>query len=109
MPRAAAYDGPHPFRKDIIVKAQDILPDGQNEVERNGVVIRKGSVGAFLANARVWCDPASAAVARAEAERDIVDALPVLRELGLFDVLSIRDARLRDLVDAQGWSAASLE
>jgi len=82
------------------MKAQDILPDGQNEVERNGLVIRKGTVGAFLVNARIWCDPASDSARRASAEKDIIDGLPALRELGLFDILSIRDTALRDLVDA---------
>lgn len=81
------------------MKAQDILPDGQNQVERNGVVIRKGTVGAFLVNARIWCDPAADSARRAAAEKDIIDGLPALRELGLFEALSIRDAALRKLVD----------
>ena len=82
------------------MKAQDILPEGQNQVERHGIVIRKGTVGAFLINARTWGDPATEAIRRAEAERDIVEALPALRELGLFDVLDVRDERLRALLDA---------
>nr|WP_297524366.1 hypothetical protein [uncultured Roseateles sp.] len=82
------------------MKAQDMLPDGQNQIERNGTVIRKGTVGAFLVNAKAWRDPAIDAHCRAEAERDIVAALPALRELGLFDVLEVRDERLRALLDA---------
>jgi hypothetical protein len=82
------------------MKAQDMLPDGQNQIERNGTVIRKGTVGAFLVNARLWSDPAAEAARRGDAERDIVEAIPALRELGLFDVLEIRDARLRALVQA---------
>ncbi|MDH0864705.1 hypothetical protein [Mitsuaria sp. GD03876] len=82
------------------MKAQDMLPDGQNQIERNGTTIRKGTVGAFLVNAKVWGDPAAAAGHRAQAEHDIVEAIPALRELGLFDVLDLRDARLKALVDA---------
>ncbi|WP_431262975.1 hypothetical protein ACQ859_23270 [Roseateles chitinivorans] len=82
------------------MKAQDLLPDGQNQIERNGTVIRKGTVGAFLVNAKTWGDPAAEAGRRADAERDIVEALPALRELGLFDVLDVRDERLRALLDA---------
>ena len=82
------------------MKAQDLLPDGQNQIERNGTVIRKGTVGAFLVNAKTWGDPAVEASRRADAERDIVEALPALRELGLFDVLDVRDERLRALLDA---------
>jgi hypothetical protein len=62
--------------------------------------VRKGSVGAFLANARVLEDPSASAEARAIAERDIIDALPGLRALGLFDVLMIRNERLRAFVEA---------
>ena len=82
------------------MQAKDIRPDGQNQVERNGVVIRKGSVGAFLANARIWCDPDADVALRVIAEKDIIDGLPALRELGLFELLSVRNAALERLIDA---------
>ncbi|TCV97437.1 hypothetical protein EC912_101449 [Luteibacter rhizovicinus] len=82
------------------MRAEDILPDQTNEATVNGVVVRKGSVAAFLGNARIWCDPASIDAARNEAERDIREALPALRALGLFDMLTIRDDRLRKFVQA---------
>jgi hypothetical protein len=37
---------------------------------------------------------------RAEAERDIVDTLPALRALEIFEVMDIRDAALRELIEA---------
>jgi hypothetical protein len=89
------------------MRAEDILPDNQNHAERGGLVIRKGTVAAFLANARVWCDPAADASRRQAAERDILDALPSLQALGLFDVLSIRDAGLKRLVDRMSAPGAS--
>lgn len=82
------------------MRAEDLLPDDVNEAERDGVVIRKGTVGAFLFNANVWCDPAIDPLQKAEAERDIVAALPALRALGLFQALAIRDAALQRLVEA---------
>ena len=82
------------------MKAQDLLPDHLNQADINGVVVRKGTVGAFLANARIWLDRRSSAQGRAGAERDIVDALPALRALGIFEVLEIRDAALRSMVEA---------
>ncbi|AIO99857.1 hypothetical protein ACUTFY_24120 [Burkholderia pseudomallei] len=82
------------------MKAEAVLPDHVNRVEIDGVSIRKGTVAAFLASARVWTDEQAAAHAREEAERDLLDTLPSLRVLGLFDVLEIRDARLRAFVDA---------
>ncbi len=81
------------------MRAADMLPDHVNQGDFDGVVVRKGSVGAFLANARVLSDPAASAEARAIAERDIIDGLPALRALGLFEVLQIRDEKLRAFID----------
>ena len=82
------------------MRAEDMLPIHIDQAEIDGVTVRKGTVGAFLANARVWRDPAASAEAKGAAERDIVDALPALRALGLFDVLDIRDDALRAFVAA---------
>lgn len=82
------------------MRAEDILPDTNSHVEQNGVVIRKGSVGAFLVNARVWSSPASSPQEKQDAQRDIIAALPALRALGLFDVLGIQDAGLKAFVDS---------
>jgi hypothetical protein len=82
------------------MRAEDILSDQQNHGEFQGVTVRKGTVAAFLVNARVQQDPTAPAEARAQAEHDILADLPALRAIGLFDVLEIRDAGLRRLVDA---------
>ena len=82
------------------MRAEDLLPDHLDHTRIDGVLVRKGSVGAFLANARVWSD--GDADARAQAERHIAEALPALRALGLFEVLEIRDARLRAWVAGKG-------
>lgn len=82
-----------------LMRAEDILANDQNQVERDGIVIRKGSVGAFLASASLWCDPAAEAEQRIAAEGDILAILPALRALGLFEVFSIRDTTLRQLVE----------
>lgn len=81
------------------MRAEDLLPDHLNQTNIDGVAVRKGTVGAFLANARVLQDAAASEAARADAQRDIADALPALRALGLFDVLEIRDAALRAFVE----------
>lgn len=83
------------------MRAEDVLPDSCNEVRLGTVVARKGSVAAFLANARVLADPAAGAEARARAERDTRELLPALRALGLFDLLDVRDAHVRDWLRAQ--------
>ncbi|MGF6773639.1 hypothetical protein P3T18_006153 [Paraburkholderia sp. GAS199] len=83
------------------MRAEHILPNHVDQVDLNGATVRKGTVAAFLANARVWSDRASSAAARAEAAADIVAALPALRAVGLFDVLEIRDARLREWIETR--------
>jgi hypothetical protein len=81
------------------MRAKDLLADNESEREFDGRPVRKGSVGAFLANARTLTDPAASAEARAIAERDMmIGLLPALRALGLFDVFEIRDEKLRAFV-----------
>lgn len=82
------------------MQPHDILPDHQNDVQVNGLTVRKGSVGAFLANARAWQDPASDPDTRATAEADLRALLPGLHALGLFQVLAARDPALQRLIDA---------
>ncbi|MEG0185824.1 MAG: hypothetical protein RR704_20485 [Stenotrophomonas sp.] len=82
------------------MQPHDILPDHQNDVQVNGLTVRKGSVGAFLATARQWQDPASDAGMRAAAEADLRDLLPGLHALGLFQVLGARDPVLQRLIDS---------
>jgi hypothetical protein len=77
-----------------------MLPDHLDVAHIDGVAVRKGSVAAFLANARVLCDPQADSEARTEAEQHVREALPALRAVGLFEVLEIRDARLRAWIDS---------
>lgn len=84
------------------MRAHDILPDHLDEARIDGVAVRKGSVAAFLANAHTLTDPRTDNATRAEAEQHIREALPALRAVGLFEVLEIRDARLRAWVESLG-------
>jgi len=82
------------------MRADQILPDDIDHGQFQGLSIRKGTVAAFLANARAWTDAQASADARAQASREIARDLPALRALGLFEVLEIRDAALRAMVQA---------
>jgi hypothetical protein len=82
------------------MRAEELLPDDVNQRDFSGVVVRKGAVAAFLANARILSDLTSSVAAREIAEQDIVDGVPALRALGLFDVMQIRDETLRAFVEA---------
>ncbi len=81
------------------MKATDILPDNMNQIVRDGVVIRKGTVGAFIQNAKLWADPASNAELKAVAERDMREALPAMSAMGLFEIFELKDVRLRMLLE----------
>lgn len=81
------------------MQPQDMLPDHQNEVQVNGITVRKGSVGAFLVSVRDWQDPSSDPPTRATAEADLRALLPGLHALGLFQVLAARDPALQRLID----------
>ncbi|MCA8271075.1 hypothetical protein LGN17_00890 [Burkholderia sp. AU30280] len=83
------------------MRAEQMLPDHADRIEADGTTIRKGTVGAFLVNARVLTDTNATPADRARAEADTIDALPALRALGLFDVLEVRDPALRAWLDAR--------
>ena len=77
------------------MKAQDVLPDGEDFTVVNGHTLRKGSVAAFLANARVLEDANTSAADRQAAEQDFASLIPTLDALGLFDVFELRSPFLR--------------
>lgn len=81
------------------MRAEDLLPDDINQGQFNGTTVRKGTVGAFLINARMLADPRASDEQRRQAGHDIVEALPALRALGLFEILQVRDAHLRALCE----------
>ena len=80
------------------MKAEDILPDHINTTTINGLPIRKGTVAAFVANAKTYLQPDSSPSERAEAKTAALAALPALQALGIFDVFVIADPGLRELV-----------
>lgn len=80
------------------MKAEDILPDHINTTTINGLTIRKGTVAAFVANAKTYLQAESSPSERAEAKTAALGALPALQALGIFDVFVIADTGLRELV-----------
>ncbi|WP_213958319.1 MULTISPECIES: hypothetical protein [unclassified Variovorax] len=82
------------------MKAEELLPDAVNAMQFGGVTVRKGSVGAFIANARLLAASDATAEARALAQSDLLALVPALRAIGLFEVLEVRDPWLRELVEA---------
>ncbi|GAB3260199.1 hypothetical protein [Chitinimonas naiadis] len=82
------------------MKAEQLLPDTVNEVQMAGMTVRKGSVGAFLANTRILAEPGATPRQREEAAADMDALVPALAALGLFEVFAVRDPELARRVDA---------
>jgi len=80
------------------MRAQDLLPDHINGGDFKGVAVRKGTVGAFLHNARSYLAPNTPPDDRAVAEAHMAEALPAMRALGIFDIVEIKDEKLRAFV-----------
>jgi len=80
------------------MQASDVLPDGQDFLVLNGRPLRKGSVGAFLLNARILEDAQASDADRLAAENDLLDLIPTLDALGLFDAFELRSPALREKV-----------
>lgn len=52
------------------MRAEDFLPDNENRMQTpDGKIVRKGTIGAFLANALIWSDAGTATVAGGRRER----------------------------------------
>jgi hypothetical protein len=82
------------------------LPDALNHTDIGGVRIRKGTVAAFVNNARAW--PAADGAAAAQLEQDMLEALPALRLLGIFDVFALRDDTLRAWLERHAADASGM-
>lgn len=81
------------------MRAEALLPDHIDETTLNGVTIRKGTVGAFLMNARLILDPKASVAARDSAYQDVEDAIPALQALGIFEILEVRDPHMRAFIN----------
>lgn len=82
------------------MKPEDVLPDAVDAREIGGVMIRKGTVAAFLANCKDWLAQPEGSPERAARQQEILAAVPALRALGFFAIVQPRDEQLRLLVEA---------
>jgi hypothetical protein len=83
------------------VRPEDVLPDERDTTTIEGVSVRKGSVGAFVANVKLLesLDPADLADLAYQAVVEQVRALAVpVRAVGVFDVLAPRSPLLAELL-----------
>jgi len=80
------------------VRPSDVLPDDLDVGIMNGVSVRKGTIGAFVANVKLLegLDPSDPGY------REVVDQLralvPAVRAVGVFDVLAPRSPVLAEII-----------
>jgi hypothetical protein len=70
---------------------QDVLPDGAEGTEFHGEYVRKGTIAAFIANARVLQSHPAGTPEHEAATTQLRALKPALTAVGLFDVVTIRD------------------
>lgn len=82
------------------VTAEDVLATGQERTEFDGTSVRKGSVAAFVANARTLENDELDGVSRDALITQMRELLPALRAVGVFDVFDLRSPSLRAALGA---------
>jgi hypothetical protein len=82
------------------VRPEDMLPADVNSREINGVEVRKGSVAAFVANARQLdrLDPSGSEYAQVASQLRAL--VPALRAVGVLDVFTPRSGVLAELIES---------
>lgn len=81
------------------VKPEDLLPDEQNFLEVNGQIIRKGTMGAALANAKI-VDSADATLCdKQEAMIALKELVPALSAFGLTEFLTWKNSDIQSLFE----------
>jgi hypothetical protein len=74
------------------IRPQDVLADGVEATTVGGLDVRKGTVAAFVANAKKLALLGQDDVSREPLERQLRALAPALRAVGLLDVFAPRSA-----------------
>ena len=74
------------------IRPEDVLADGVEATTFDGLDVRKGTVAAFVANAKKLALLGPDDVGRQPLERQLRDLAPALRAVGLLEVFAPRSA-----------------
>jgi hypothetical protein len=83
------------------MKPDEILPNEVNSVEKDGITIRKGTVGAFTANIKIIENAENGPETRSAAIKDLLSLVPALQKLEFFEFYSIRSGEVRKIIKAE--------
>lgn len=82
------------------VRAEDFLPDDVSSREFNGVVVRKGSMGAAIANAKILASPKSTVQEKEAAKEMLKELAPALVAIGVHEHLTWKNPEIQKIFDA---------
>jgi hypothetical protein len=88
----------------MAVTPQDVLPDHVESTTLGGWEVRKGSVAAFVANAKAL-EGLPAGPARDDTVAALRDLAPALEAVGVFDVFALRSDAVRAALDCNNASS----
>jgi hypothetical protein len=80
------------------IQPEDMLEDGQDVRVINGISVRKGTLGAFIGNARRLDDYPVGSEERGEIVDQLRVLAPAVRALGLLEVFEPRGEVLRQIL-----------
>lgn len=84
----------------MTVRPEDVLPDDQDTADFGGLALRKGTVAAFVQNAkRLEATPEGTPEAD-ELITALTAAVPPLRAIGVLDVFAPVSSRVRAIIEA---------
>jgi hypothetical protein len=83
------------------VLPEHLMPDDKSFAEVNGITVRKGTMGAFLANLRILSSMPPDAPDREAVVEQVRRALPTMRENGLFELFSFRSPELAEAIGVE--------
>ncbi|CPV47720.1 hypothetical protein [Mycobacteroides abscessus] len=80
------------------IRPEDVLSDSDNSTTVDGVTVRKGTIAAFIANAKLLETIAQSDPRHAAIERELRKLAPAVRAIGLLDVFTPRTPRIASLL-----------
>jgi len=83
------------------VRPEHLMPDDQNFAQVNGVTVRKGTMGAFLANLRILGNMPSDSPDREAIIEQLRQGIPTVRENGLFELFTFRSPELAEAIGVE--------
>lgn len=80
-------------------KPEDVMSDDASHVEKNGVVIRKGSMAAVMANIEVIEDDSASPAEKQSAKEAIKELAPTLIGVGMTEYVTWKNPEVQAIFD----------